>query len=194
MNDTSAEREQEIRDYAAGSWPDGSRKIPDGVPSFTRDLLGMLDEAVDMVLDLKRARGLLDNAECDWEEHEQCGVAMRYRARLEAAEAQVATLTAERDEWRAIEADTAAQRDEARAEVARLREQMRCPADGSPFDYVRNSSLYRDLAEGLEEAYFESYQLEDKLRELCERWEAWGTNGRARCADELRELAGLGEA
>lgn len=41
--DISAEREAEIRAFASGVWPNGDAKIPAGVPSFTRDLLAMLD-------------------------------------------------------------------------------------------------------------------------------------------------------
>ena len=36
-------REREIRDWAAGSYPDGKPHIPDGCESFTRDLLVIID-------------------------------------------------------------------------------------------------------------------------------------------------------
>ena len=36
-------REREIRDWAAGSYPDGKPHIPDGCESFTRDLLDIID-------------------------------------------------------------------------------------------------------------------------------------------------------
>ena len=36
-------REREIRDWAAGSYPDGKPHIPEGCESFTRDLLDIID-------------------------------------------------------------------------------------------------------------------------------------------------------
>lgn len=42
--DTSAAREAEIREWASGTFSDGKPHIPANVPSYTRDLLAMLEE------------------------------------------------------------------------------------------------------------------------------------------------------